>query len=225
MELRLYAHILLRRWPLVLIPALVVLLLGLVTYNPPAPAYNVGVRFLVGQDLPAMDTDWGEERYYNWLASEYIVNSVADWVKGTEFAAAISAQLALEGVDVPPGSIQAGLVPDNERSTFTLSFSHGDAETAAAVMEAAILVLQRDNASAIPPIANEPAMVAPIDDPIVTPLPPSLRSRLDLPLRIVLAVGVGIGLAFLVEYLDPTVRHRKEVEAMGLTILGEIPGR
>ena len=35
--------------------------------------------------------------------------------------------------------------------------------------------------------------------------------------------GAGLILAFLVDYLDPTVRERKELEAMGLPIMGEIP--
>jgi capsular polysaccharide biosynthesis protein len=32
-----------------------------------------------------------------------------------------------------------------------------------------------------------------------------------------------LGLAFLVDYLDPTVRHRKELEEIGLPVMGEIP--
>jgi capsular polysaccharide biosynthesis protein len=210
---------------LVVIPAVVVLLFGVATYRRPAPAYNVGVRFLVGQDPPVIDNDWGEERYYNWLASEYIVNALTDWVKGNEFAAAVSSQLALDGIDVTPGSIQDGLAADGARSMFTLSFVHGDAETAAQVMNAAIVVMQQDNASAIPVLTDEPATLVPLDSPAVTPLPAGLRSRLDLPLRVALAIAVGFGLAFLVEYLDPTVRDRREVEAIGLKLLGEIPGK
>jgi capsular polysaccharide biosynthesis protein len=33
----------------------------------------------------------------------------------------------------------------------------------------------------------------------------------------------GIGLALLVEYLDPTIRDRQELQELGLEILGEIP--
>jgi capsular polysaccharide biosynthesis protein len=38
-----------------------------------------------------------------------------------------------------------------------------------------------------------------------------------------MALGAGAGLALLVDYLDPTVRGRKELEEMGLPVVGEIP--
>jgi capsular polysaccharide biosynthesis protein len=34
---------------------------------------------------------------------------------------------------------------------------------------------------------------------------------------------VGIGLIFLLEYLDTSVRKRSEVETLGLRVIGEIP--
>jgi capsular polysaccharide biosynthesis protein len=62
-----------------------------------------------------------------------------------------------------------------------------------------------------------------VDEPIVNQIPNGIRSQLDLPLRVALAVVAGLGLALLAEYLDPTVRERQEVEQMGFVILGEIP--
>jgi capsular polysaccharide biosynthesis protein len=44
-------------------------------------------------------------------------------------------------------------------------------------------------------------------------------------LRLLLAVGVGAGLAFLAHYLDPTVRERPDVEAAGVPVLASIPKR
>ena len=49
MELRRYWLVLKRRWLLLTIPAVIVLAIGLATYSTPAPVYNVGVRFIVGQ--------------------------------------------------------------------------------------------------------------------------------------------------------------------------------
>ena len=53
--------------------------------------------------------------------------------------------------------------------------------------------------------------------------PPSLRQRLDLPIRLILALAAGIGLTFLLDYLDDSVRDRAELEAMGITVLAEVP--
>ena len=57
----------------------------------------------------------------------------------------------------------------------------------------------------------------------VAEIGPSLRDRLELPMRLLIALAAGIGLAFLAEYLDNRVRSREDVEELGLTVVGEIP--
>jgi capsular polysaccharide biosynthesis protein len=42
-------------------------------------------------------------------------------------------------------------------------------------------------------------------------------------LRILLALVAGLVVAFLLEYLDDTVRRREELEEMGLPVLVAIP--
>jgi capsular polysaccharide biosynthesis protein len=67
-------------------------------------------------------------------------------------------------------------------------------------------------------------LIAAIDAP--TPpaaIPPSLTQRLDLPVRLLLALVAGLALAFLLEYLDDNVRDRAELEALGVTVLAEVP--
>jgi capsular polysaccharide biosynthesis protein len=223
MELRTYWNLLIRRWYLLAIPAVIVLAVSLLTYSPPAPLYNVGVRFIAGQQ-PTIGSDTSDEERNNaWTSSEYLTNSLTDWVRTGHFAAAVSAQLAEQGIDVSPAAIVAGVAADNARSTMTLSFTYHDPAVLQAIMEAAIVVLQQRNADALPQLGGEPAEVIALDPPIVNQIPPALRSRLDLPLRLILALGAGAGLALLVEYLDPTLRARQEIEGLGLPVLGEIP--
>ena len=52
---------------------------------------------------------------------------------------------------------------------------------------------------------------------------PGLREQIELPLRVLLGVLVGIGLVFLLHYLDTSVRRTAELEEMGLRVLGAIP--
>lgn len=223
MELRRYWQVLKRRWLLVLIPAIVVLVIGLVTYQPPATAYTTGVRFIVGQK-PAAGTDLkDEERYYNWLTSEYIVNGLTDWVRGGEFATAVSEYLAAEGHNIPAPAIQAGLAADNARSMLTLSLSGGSTQQLATTMDGVIAVLMTQNAQALPQLGGENAELTQLDQPLVTQLSAGIRDQIDLPLRILLALLAGAGLALLFEYLDPTIRTREELQDLGLAILGEIP--
>jgi capsular polysaccharide biosynthesis protein len=223
MELRQYWTIFRRRWALALIPAIIVLVIGLATWRPAPPAYNAGVRFIVGQ--PPIDegalTD--EQRYYNWLTSEYIVNGLTDWVRGGKFAEAVSARLAAQGVEAPPGAIQGGLAADNARSMLTISVTAGDAETLAHILDGVIAVMVEENAAALPQLGGERAILTQLDEPIVNPIAAGIRSQLDLPLRVALALLAGLGLALLAHYLDPTVRDRGELERLGLSLVGEIP--
>jgi capsular polysaccharide biosynthesis protein len=224
MELRRYWKLLTRRWLLVLVPAAIVLVMGIATYDSPPPVYNVGVRFIVGQRPSTQAATTEEERYYNWLTSEYIVNGLTDWVKGGQFAAAVSQELVQQqGLELPPGAIQGGLVADNERSMLTLSLTYGDAETLAAMMDAAITVLREKNAAALPQLGDNSAVLVQLDQPVVNQIPGGIRRQLDLPLRVLLALATGVGLALLVEYLDPTIRDRAELDTLGLPVMGEIP--
>lgn len=222
MELLAYWQLLKRRWLLVVIPAGITLIIALLTYQAPPVGYNVGVRFLVGQtpleETPVTD----EQRLNNWQASEYVVNGLRDWISGNRFGELVSAELAEQGLDVPAGAIQGGLASDNTRSMMTLSLHYHDPDILVAMMNAAIIVMQEHNTD-IPQLGGDPAVLVQLDEPIVGTVPAGLRQQLDLPLRVILAIGAGIGLAFLVDYLDPTLRGRAELETLGLPIIGEIP--
>lgn len=203
---------------------MIVLALGLATYRPAAPAYNAGVRFIVGQPPGAEAGTSDQERYYNWLGSEYIVNGLTDWVRGGKFAESVSKYLKTQGIGVPPEAIQGGLAADNARSMLTISLTGPDPTMVEQMMAGVIVVLTEQNAEALPQLGGERAILTQLDEPIVNSISAGIRNQLDLPLRILLALIAGVGLAFLAHYLDPTIRDKTEIERLGLAIIGEIPG-
>ena len=221
MELRSYWQIIRRRWLLLVIPAAVVLAIGLLTYAPPAPSYATGVSFVVGQQPASDAASADEQRYYAWLNSEYIADGVVNWATSRAFAAAVSERLQEAGHAIPPEAVQVG--GDNSRSLVSLSISSGDPEALALIMAAVIDELREDNAGALPQMGGEPALLTQLNEPTVSRLPAGVGSRLDLLVRIGIAAAAGIGLVFLAEYLDPTVRSRQEIEQLGLAVIGEIP--
>ena len=223
MELRQLWKIIRRRWALALIPAVIVLAAGVATWRPAPPAYNAGVRFIVGQPPGAAAAEFDEQRYFNWTTSEYIVNGLADWVRGGKFAEAVSKRLAAQGIDVSAGAIQGGLAVDNARSMLTVSLTAGDATQLEQMLGGVIAVLTEDNAGALPQLGGENALLTQLDEPVVNPIGAGIRGQLDLPLRVALALAAGLGLALLAHYLDPTVRDREEVARAGLPIIGAIP--
>ena len=223
MELRQYLSILRRWWWLILTPALVVAAYGLATYRPPGPAFAGAVRYTVGQPAGLSATTGYDPNYYRWLTSEYIASGVKDWARGETFARAVSAELAARGIDIPPSALRGALAADNVRSLLTIYVTWPDPAQAVAILEAATTVLQEQNAGIFPQLGGLAAEIVPLDAPGVGAASPGLRSRLDLPLKVALALAVGAGLALAAHYLDPFVRERSELEALGLGVLGEIP--
>lgn len=222
MELRSYAKVLLRRWWLVVVPALVVLIHTGITYHPPATAYQTVMRFAVGTTPAGLSPSY--DRYYPWLTSEYIANGLADVAETGVFAQAVAVRLAEEGIGVEPAAIQGAIVTDNAQSILVVYLSWPDAAQSRLVAQAVAEELSQNGAAYYPQLARLDAPVRLLDEPNPVPLPPGLRAQLLGPgVRLGLALAVGIGLALLWHYLDPTVRDPEELEEMGLTVLARIP--
>jgi len=223
MELRKFWQVIKRRWLLILLPAAVVLALLVITYSPPGQLYNAGMRFIASQEPSVGAGESDEERLANWKSSEYAVNTLADWVRSGQFAALVSQQLEAEGLSIPPGDIQGGVASDSTRSMMTLSINYHDGPVLEKIMNAAAVTLIEENHQGLPQLGGESADLVQLDRPIVNAIPPGLSKQLDLPFRLALALAAGFGLAFLVEYLDPTVRDREDLKSIGLPVVGEIP--
>ncbi len=62
-----------------------------------------------------------------------------------------------------------------------------------------------------------------LDAPNPMPAESVTALLLNVVLRSLLALLLGLGIAFVLHYLDQTVRRVAEVEALGLNVLGAIP--
>ncbi|MFQ5648571.1 MAG: GumC family protein [bacterium] len=62
-----------------------------------------------------------------------------------------------------------------------------------------------------------------LDDPVMPTAPISPKKRLNMILGIFVSLGLGVGLTFLREYLDITVRRIEDIEALGMPVLAAIP--
>jgi capsular polysaccharide biosynthesis protein len=231
MELRQYWRIVWQRIWIVMALVIVVAAASIVTYEAPPTTYQATMRFTVGIVPEQRPTaEYGYDYYYTWVTSEYMADDLAEIVKGGAFAAAVQAHMAASG-DPEPNNPAGSISGSAEHRILTVTVARaGDEETAeevARIANAAAAVLQERageffgqvarNANAADVVLNDP--------PVVVPLPPGLTARLDLPLRLGLALVAGVALTFLLDYLDTTVRDRTELEAMGLPVLGEIPAR
>ncbi len=62
-----------------------------------------------------------------------------------------------------------------------------------------------------------------IDEAIEPYVPVKPKKKMNLMLGALIGLGLGIGLIFLVEYFDNTIKTHEDIERMGLNILGTIP--
>ncbi len=229
MELREHWEIVRRRWWLPLALALLVGALSAVQmrlWEARPPLYSASMRLLVGV-LPAAEADATayDPRYYGWLTSEYLVDDFTEVVRSALFAQQVSERLAEQAITVPPGAIQGSAATGSLHRILTLGFTWPDAAQLEAIAAAAAAELSEDAADYFQQLGTAGAGVTLIDGPSVGAVGPGLREQLELPLRVLLALLVGLGLVYLLDYLDVSVRDEKSVAALGLPLLGSIPRR
>ena len=223
MELILVVRVLLRRWYLLLIPVVIAAAFTLPDFlnrgQAASGGFSTTVRYTAAQqlDVPGRDGDYQDI----WLASELTVNALTEWVRTSRFIEEVSTVAAANGVDFDPATL--GVSSDNQRSIGVLYLNWPDPEQLEIITNAAIDVLQTRTQDYFPQLQGEPARVTLLDKPVVTPASPALTNRFAPFIRIGLGLLAGLALAFLVEYLDDTLRRREDVEALGLPVIASIP--
>lgn len=225
MELRDSWRIVRARWWLPVLLALLTALLSIVTYRAPAPAYAASLRFTIGvsADRPVQGVDPILTAYQ---ASEYIRDDFVEILQSELFANDVNAALGAGGhspLQVSKAAISGAV--EKQRRIMSMTITWGNPDEAKRIAEAAARTLESQNAKYFKQLGSEGASVTIIDGPDVSEIGPSLRERLDLPIRVALAFVLGLVLVFILDYLDDTVRDAREVEKMGLPVMGEIPDR
>jgi capsular polysaccharide biosynthesis protein len=224
MELRRYWRIICRRLWIVILLLLIVLGASLTLRRPAPPLYQATMRMLV--DVPPLPMEEGmafDPRYYAALATEYLVDDFSGFVTSQVVAEDISARLAAQGMTVPPGALQGSMSSEKIHRLVTLRVTWGDPDQALAIAQAAVEALREESPKYFTRLQAGTPQISVIDKPSVVPVGPGLRARLDLPLRLGLALLTGLGLAFLLDYLDDSLRDAEDVRALGLAVVGEIP--
>ncbi len=224
MELMLVWRVLRRWWWLVLIPTAIAGVFAgreLLSSRGAGGGFTATLRYSAAQVLeaiPGRDGDYQDV----WLASELTVNALTDWVRSSSFRSEIQQALGDgTGVDVA----QLNVAADNKRSVGLLTLTYPDADDLTQIVNGAVTVLQQRAQAYFPQLGGQPAQVTILDTPVVTAAPPPITNRLAPLIRVALALAAGVALAFLAEYLDPTVRRRDQVEALGIPVVGTLPKR
>lgn len=225
MELREYWRIIIRYgW----LTAALVIAVGLGSWilrPQAAPQYTATVRFTIGVNAPPASEVTGYDPILtSFQASEYIRDDFVQVIQSDLFVDDVKAQLAktgATGLAVNKGNLSAAVEKQRRLMSMTVVWNNPD-ETQK-IAEAAVKNLSDNNAKYFAQLGAAGASVTVIDKPVVSAVQPGLRERLDIPIRMVIAFFAGIALAFLLDYLDNSVRESRDLEAIGLRVVGEIP--
>lgn len=198
----------------------------MLTAQTPPPVYSTTMRFSVGVKPQEIADQYNYDSYYAWLSSEYLADDMTAIVSSGAFAADVNRHLAEAGspATIPPGRISGVTIAEKQHRILRLNFSWDDPNELADIAQAIVTTIEQDSPKYLAQLGTPGALMTIIDPPSPpAATPPSLTQRLNLPVRLLLALGVGLLLTFLLDYLDDTVRGRSELEALGIPVLAEVP--
>ncbi len=224
LELQRLLRAFIRRWYLILIPVVIVgAYVGYqVATTPPTvgAGYTTVVRFSAAQNFDAIPNRDGDFQDI-WLSSELTVNTLTEWILTSSFKREVAARSAGYGITIDAAALQTA--SDQERSVGQMFLSWPDAAELEIIAQAALDVLREDSQRYFSQLGDEPAQVTVLDDIVVVPAPPPIVDRFEPLVQLGLAVIVGLGLATLAEYADPTLRNLDDIEQTGLQVLVSVP--
>ncbi|MCL5109274.1 MAG: hypothetical protein M1401_10485 [Chloroflexi bacterium] len=223
MELRTYWSVIWRwRW-LALAVGLAVFVLALFVQPREPTLYRAVFQVAVVPNLTQGETQTNiaREQYYEFTTAELLVDDGMYTLKTAQFQAqaAQKASAALgRGVS---GSIDA----KKSHKVMEVTVMADDPEQAQALAQAVRDLVLDPSSKLFSTVVDFQPKLALAADVAVAPAGGPSRAALYMFLRVVLGLFAGVGLAFLLEYLDDSLRTARDVEgATGLAVLAEIPG-
>lgn len=222
MELRQYWQIIWRRiWILPFLISLVAMV-SWFTYQTPQIMYQGSLRFAILVEMQTVPDQYNFDGYYTWISSEYLTDLLSIIVASQVFADDVNAQLAALGSQI---RISANMISaESKHRTLLLNFNWPNPDELSQIGQAIVLVMEQGQFPYFTETNLPNFLITTINAPIVPrPISPPLTDSLDLPIRLTLAILAGLGLIFLLDYLDTSIRSDRELETMGLTILAKIP--
>jgi capsular polysaccharide biosynthesis protein len=224
-ELRHYWSVVWDRGLIVLavtLASLLAAILSVAALPQPLPSYQETIQLGVKPTVFSRQSldQYGE--YYLFLASEFLNDDVINVVEGNGFLDALKARYASRPEGAPNGSIKGKKA--HRVITFTVSSDTGaDAMTMAQGIQELLASPGPGDPRYMEIFSEQQPRVSVIDPPRLIVQPGVRRGALDVAVRTLLGLIVGLALAFLLHYLDDTVRTGEDLERLGLPVLAEVP--
>ena len=204
-----------RMWLIILLTVIAVTTSGLISFLLLTPIYQSSTQILINQEK----TDVTAFNSQDIQTNLQLINTYNVIIKSPAILSKVIEQLDL---NTTPTALNSQITVNNEQNSQVVNITVQDpnpsvavdiANTTANVFQSEIIKLMKvDNVSVLTPavFAENPSPVKP--DPI-----------LNMAIAAVIGLMLGVGIAFLLEYLDTTVKNEQDVEELlNLPILGLI---
>ncbi len=169
--------------------------------------------------------DYEYDNYYDYLASDFILDDLVEIVRGNVFAAGVAARLEEQGVQLTPSDVAGALAASREHRVLTILSTSRDHGLAVLIGNAAAIEL-RENFMAYlgSDDVDLPMTIRPVDVPLEAQ-PDTWRVRLTYILAVVVAAGFGLLVGIFLDYLDDSIPTATAAEAAtGLPVIGTVRG-
>lgn len=216
MELKEYWEIIKKRWFLIaIITIIAVAVSAAYSYFVLKPSYSANISVIIGR--PA-GSDTNQSAYSDILMYQKEVKTYSEFAKSRTVAEDINQKLNLNMV---PEAIQGMITVESKGDTefLTITVKSQDArqameianQAAKSLRDVTITVKKQDN-------------VQILDSAQMPSSPSSPRPKLNMAIAFFLGIMASLGIAFLLEYLDNTVKTQQDIEKLlGVPIIGTIP--
>lgn len=211
--------------PLVAITFVASLIFNLVL--PPVYSTSTTVQILANfPQPPAGAPAYYSDEYYRTVYSEYISDDLGEIVKSERFAVRVADAIEARygrAVDVED-VIESISKTKRTHRTLKVTVSTGSEAQTKTIASAVDEVLRTDGWTFFSSDDRRPVQINVLTPPSDPTVPGLVRRLMDVLLHTGVAVVVGVGLAFLLHYLDDRIRDEADAaRTLGLPVLGAVP--
>jgi capsular polysaccharide biosynthesis protein len=235
MELRQYWNVIWRRRWLVLAIVGLTTIFSVYLALRASPTYEAEVRFIARQE-PTPDQRntmvFTFDRYYNWFSSEFLVDDYTLIVQSDAFANAVRGimgnHLTLGTANSQPtnSEIKAAMEVDRKNRELRVKVTAPTREEAGDFANTIAMVLTDAKMKPIRgPMVDDKPVFTQIDEATSDEIKSSrTKEVINAAIRIAIGIAAALALAFLLEYLDVSVRDARDAEnLLEMPVLGAIP--
>ncbi len=220
MELRRYWRVFVRRWWLAAGITLATAVISFIASPLTQGGYTASLRVLLGVQAEPGSGYFRYNNYYGILSSEYLTDDFIEVARSQSFKDKV-----LQEMRPAPQSLSVSAQPRSERAPriVTIIVTAANEDEARRGGEAAVRVATARIGEYFPQMASGATAIL-IDPPAVTPPGAAGRNYVNILLRTLAGLIVGLGLVFLLHYLDDKLYDAADVERhLGIPVLAEVP--